>query len=398
MNNPHAVRKPKQVRDQMREVNKIEKAMREAGVVKRMGEPTAYVEAAGGAQGPMQVEEVTMEQANEAPEAPSEGVPAPSNQTAVLETTEPASAATDSPEPTVQTPKDEAVEAAPTPSEDWEHKYRVLQGKYDAEVPRMARDLQQATRVIGDLQRQMAEIQEAPVVQPEETVEAPASSYLTAAEREEFGDDMVDFVGHVIKDNVGSELSKLARQFDQLNARFDKLDGLAQQVSRVQTQSTKQTIESALNSSVPEWLQLNEDPGFLGWLAQRDMASGRMRQELLNEAYAQGDANRVIHFFKTFQQENEAPPAQQPAPQPPAPRQPAVQLETLATPTPAAGAVTPAPASEQPGTNKRTWTVAEHQAFNSAVRRGEFKGREAEQRAIEEDILLASAEGRYLSR
>jgi hypothetical protein len=51
---------------------------------------------------------------------------------------------------------------------------------------------------------------------------------------------------------------------------------------------------------VPNWREINRDPRWFGWLNSPDVYSGYLRQELLNDATAKGDADRVISIFKGF--------------------------------------------------------------------------------------------------
>jgi len=52
--------------------------------------------------------------------------------------------------------------------------------------------------------------------------------------------------------------------------------------------------------------EIDHDPRWHRFLLERDALSGQIRQSLLNEAVARGDANRVVHFFRTFLQAEQA--------------------------------------------------------------------------------------------
>jgi hypothetical protein len=137
----------------------------------------------------------------------------------------------------------------------------------------------------------------------------------------------------------------------------------------------------------------------VAWVKLRDPFSGVVRQQLLNEAYAQGDAPRCASFFRAYLDQQQTaepglpstPTAQTPAPAAPAPAPAAGQptLAEFAAPGRVGG---PAPVSAADG--KRYWTQNEIKAFYRARVQGHFVGREAEASRLENDIIAAATEGR----
>jgi hypothetical protein len=82
------------------------------------------------------------------------------------------------------------------------------------------------------------------------------------------------------------------------------------QALRQELQQVKSNdIWSMLDQRLPNWREINQDPGWKDWLTLTDPLSGLPRQQLLNQAFAAGDAGRVLVFFNGFLSEN----AQQPA-------------------------------------------------------------------------------------
>jgi hypothetical protein len=150
-----------------------------------------------------------------------------------------------------------------------------------------------------------------------------------------------------------------------------------------------------LTQQVPNWEQLDQDPGFLSWLDQNDPYTGAVRGDLLRKAEAANDGPRVVAFFVGYQRENAtvAPAPSAPAAAPAAPAgtsQPT--LDTLVAPgTPKAGA------SRAPdGSGKRVYTRAEISKFYADATAGRYKSTEGQKRykEIEADIFLAQREGR----
>jgi hypothetical protein len=99
----------------------------------------------------------------------------------------------------------------------------------------------------------------------------------------------------------------------------------------------------------------------------------------------------VLNFFKGFVSElaAEDPDQNIPTVVPPAPAPARPSLETLAAPGRARTSAQPnAP------TEKQIITTADIDAFYDAVRRGMYRGREAEQAQLEQELFLAQREGR----
>jgi hypothetical protein len=118
---------------------------------------------------------------------------------------------------------------------------------------------------------------------------------------------------------------------------------------------------------------------------------------MLAQAYKSQDLPRVVAFFTGFMKEHAAlaPSAQQtptPAGQP-QPGTPPVTLASLAAPGTGVGGPANASAPNETG-QQRVYTQAEIGAFYRDVQRGAYKGRDADKKAIENDIFLAQKQGR----
>ena len=67
--------------------------------------------------------------------------------------------------------------------------------------------------------------------------------------------------------------------------------------------ATKMTIDRELDAAVPDWRQINADERFHSWLLMPEPYSGVIRDRLLKDAAAAGDAQRLINFFRGFLRE-----------------------------------------------------------------------------------------------
>jgi hypothetical protein len=104
-----------------------------------------------------------------------------------------------------------------------------------------------------------------------------------------FGDELVDLTQRGALHAVGPHL----RSIEQQNAE------LRERLAREERRSLDQAIERA----VPNWREIDRDPRWLQWLGGLDALSGRVRQDLLDEAIDQGNAMHVISFFRGFLRE-----------------------------------------------------------------------------------------------
>ena len=265
-----------------------------------------------------------------------------------------------------------------------EQRYRVLKGKYDAEVPRLHRQLSEVQGQLQGMRELVATLQTRQESHQEEQTPPQKSVDISEAEVEEFGSDLIDLIGRKASQVLTGEVSKI----------WDKIRDLEQGVGGVKkhvVQSARDKVFAALDGRIENWRDINTDPAFLEWLDRVDPFTGQQRGQQLRKAFEENDPTRVIAFFNGFLQENAAvspPPGGSHAQEQGGKGKPKVDMGKLVAPgKPRAG--TAGAQSE-----KRVWTQKEIQDFYRDVSRGRFKGREDEQRVIEKDILAAAAEDR----
>lgn len=288
--------------------------------------------------------------------------------------------------------------APPPPADDtMEHKYRVLQGKYNAEVPRLQRQLQEQDTILRDMRQQLTNAQTtlaslssgqpAPNAQPPAQ---PAARRVKDEEIRQFGPDLYDFIKRTSLEAVEPELSRVAQPIQQ---RLAKTEQAATSAAAAVAADAVQTMYTFLNDKVPDWTVLNELPEFLTWLEQKDPYAGAPRGQLLSQAYQANDGTRVAAFFLGFKNENAAVSPQPSAAPPAAPAAPESQLLQLVAPgTPKAG-----PASGAPNdAGKRIWTRNDVTALYAKINEFTKKGKQApaELRALEADLVRAQSENR----
>lgn len=276
-------------------------------------------------------------------------------------------------EPVVET--EVPTPEAPKPDEEaWQQRYKVLKGKYDAEIPRMQSEVAELRSQLNAALASIDTLKTPPV--PEQP-----QHLVTDKDVEAFGSDLIDVIDRKAREVARAEFAPKVAQLEAENA---KLKGELTGVSERQTDSARSVYFANLARVVPDWEALNVDQQFLDWLAEVDPLSGLAKQEYLNRAYAAMDVERTATLFNTFKQSTA--PAVQPV------TRPSKQLQSQVAPSTSKAS---APASVEPGT--RIWHLNEIEQFYTSVRRGEYKGNDGERARIEAEIDLAVAAGRITS-
>lgn len=267
-------------------------------------------------------------------------------------------------------PRPEPAPAAPVastdvppevPEEKWEHKYRRLQGKYDAEVPRLH---QQVKELQAALQQMQHHIQQAPP--PPSDKPAEPERYVSDEDVANYGEDFVDIQRRITLDAT----RELRKQVEELKTQ------LAQQGSQVQSVS----FEARLLKAVPDFEQINADPAWIEWLNEVDPLIRGPRRAIAQQAYANGDVEAVKSYVDLWRK-SQAPA--QPAP--------AVSREQeLKRQVQPSRATTSAPSSGA----KKTYTLGEAEALFNRIQSLTAQGRIDEAKRLDAEISAAYAEGR----
>lgn len=282
----------------------------------------------------------------------------------------------------------EGVESEPrqevrTPPRDdddkWETRYRVLQGKYNAEVP----VLQRQNRDLGGRLDQMEQLLTNMRSSPQS--EQPAGASLVSDEEiADYGPEFMDMVGRMSRQVNQDQISKLNQTIAQLQSQLQNVGGKIQK-------NEQESIYGQLDKNVENWREINRDPQFLEWLASRDPFSGLVRRDMLQEAFNRADAPRVIAFFNGFLREHAA--VTEGDRSGPGKKKPDTgnALDKLVAPgRQRTGSANRTGARDE----KRMWTEAEITQFYAEKRKGAFKGSEKLMQQLEDDIFAAQREGR----
>jgi hypothetical protein len=257
-------------------------------------------------------------------------------------------------------------------ADDFEQKYRTLRGKYDAEVPRLHRQVKELTDRVEALTRAT---QEAPrstePTKPKEKV-----SYVTDADRAEFGEELIDVQRRVARE-VAEEYQ------EQLAAQAEVIRKLEAQVANTGNRLGEMSFAQQLNALVPDFAQIDRDERWVAWLNEYDPILRGPRKVPAQAAFNAGDADAVAHYVKLWKESISAPtePARDP-------RQ--VELEKQVAPNRSANSVR----TQSAGKDTRVYSPREVEAAWNKIRVLNTRGQTAEAAKLEADITAAYLEGR----
>ena len=245
------------------------------------------------------------------------------------------------PEPTSEPAADIATEPASVSPEpgDWAHKYQVLRGKYDAELPRAIDEARYWRDRCDQFQAQleMAQQQQQVVAAPEPAVDQALNDYL--------GEDAAKAVAKLLE-----------QQKRDLEAKFG-------QVANLTRQSAEQAFWAQVRQAFPTYGDMQNDPGLNQWLGESWPGSRQTRLQQA-QALAQAlDADGFIGLLRAY-----APASTPGKPAMPGP-----------TPRRAAGSGTPPPA-------KQSYSPADLEGFGPRIMNLKSQGRWQEAANLEKEF------------
>lgn len=310
------------------------------------------------------------------PEAPPPDAPPAAQQAAPI-----APVATPAPPPAAAPIAPAPPPQAPQPNE-WEARYHTLQGKYNAEVPALQQQLQNAMHAMGNMGRELDTVK-AQLTNVQRTP-PPVEKRVTDADVTTWGSDMLDMVGRKAQEEAQRMMQPLMTENAQLKDVIEQLRGRTDQVAQSQQQSREQMFWTRMGEIAPDWQRFNMDPAFLTWLGQYDPLIGSTRKQAIDQAQAQLNADRAAAFFTAYK-------ATLPPPPPP---NPAAELARQVSPGQRSASgmqnYTPPPGA----TTVEIWSEQEVSDFYTDVTRGKYRDNPVEYQRMNDAITRAVAEGR----
>jgi hypothetical protein len=269
------------------------------------------------------------------------------------------------PQPTPQEHPEPQADGAEI--ERLKHSLSVLQGKYNAELPRAIEQARTLAATLEERDRELAALREAAKAPPVDE---------GAAELEE----LKKALGPQAVEELGEEFLKtqatIARIVSgrQVRGQMTAIDRKVQETAQASAEQARQRFYEHLTALVPDWETVNTSDAWKEWLGQNDELSATPRQALLNAAFAEGTvtgrADQVARFFRLF-----------------GAGQTTEQRQTVRTPTVSPGrqaSVTPAA--------KKVYTRDELTRLRDDCLKGRYP--QADRDRIMNEVVAAYAEGR----
>lgn len=280
---------------------------------------------------------------------------------------------------------------APVPEtggvDSWENRFKASEGRLRRANETISQQQQTISSLegrLGNVEGMLARINAnpAPAAAPAPAPrELDPKSLVTPEEVQAYGPEFMDVVGRVAMQKFEGERASLLGEIDGLKR---QLGGVTQHV----VGDARERMFQKMDATLPTWREVNVDPKFLAWLRLTDSYSGAIRGELLKQAFAQNNADRLLAFFKGFLAE-EATVA------PATPSAPASDgrpsLEDLAAP---GRAKSEAVTQQGNPSEKPTISRAQIAQFYRDVQSGKYRGRDTEKASAEAEIFAAEREGR----
>ena len=112
---------------------------------------------------------------------------------------------------------------------------------------------------------------------------------VTDHERAEYGDEALSVMGRRAREVIEPAVQQLSQQNQILNQKLQRLQA--------------NDVYAALDRALPSWRQINRSEGWLAWLRQPHEFARASRQQLLDDAFASGDARRVVAIIEGYLRE-----------------------------------------------------------------------------------------------
>lgn len=242
---------------------------------------------------------------------------------------------------------------AATPDDTWEQRYRALDGKFRAEVPRLHEQLRETNARLETAMKALETAVERRSEQPK-----PETKLVTDADVESFGADLIDAIRRVARE----EFSPLAAQLTQ--AIEQRIGAVAQRVESTEAQVVKtaeQTFWDTVIQTHADFDVINEDPRWFTFLDKRMPGTRYTRRQLAEDAIKNLDSAALIDQLQSFKAEvAPAPQVADPAPAAPtATTKPKPSLDSQVAPNSTRAST---PSGDSPASAGRIWTGSEYVA------------------------------------
>ena len=282
----------------------------------------------------------------------------------------------------------------PEGGDDFKKKFEDLQSAHQQDMARMQQEVQAREQRATQLENTLASVSGqsqalSQVLQNQQNKPPePPPAMLTEELVDGAGDDVTKYVDAYVHDRVFpylSEVQQLRQQNQHLGTAYQAVKGEINALRQDSQRAREAGYYAQIQSLIPNYETVNQDPKFLEWLNQSDGLSGRPRQHTLSSAHNSQDARSVANVFNAYISEN------QKQAQPPMGIQ---QNQYYSQIAPAGGMGGPGPAGQSSGPS---WTRADIAKFYADKARGLYDGKQQEAQKLERSIFDATEHGRVTS-
>lgn len=171
-----------------------------------------------------------------------------------------------------------------------QHKYDTLQGMYNA-------DIQKLQQQVSFLQGMLAD--QAPAAKATEQSHGPEQDKSIEYLNEEYP-YVVEAVYAIFKQEMAKERQSI---LNEVGAAISQIMGRVNDLGSVTGQTQSSLFWSRLSELVDDWEVWNTNKEFLAWLDEEEPLTGYKRFDLLKQAKANYNAEKVATFFIEFKRQ-----------------------------------------------------------------------------------------------
>jgi hypothetical protein len=238
-----------------------------------------------------------------------------------------------------------------------------LQGKYDAEVPRLHQQLREVNATLQQLQAQQAA---PPPPAPSPTKEAEPERYVSDEDVANYGEDFVDIQKRITLDAT----REMRKQIADLQA----------QLQQTGNQMSAVSFETKLLQAVPDFPAIDANPEWIAWLNEVDPLIRGPRRVVAQAAFERGDVEAVKSYVNLWKQGHEPEP-------PKVNRDQELRRQVQPSRT----------TSSAPVSAQKTYTLQEADVLFAKMQQFASQGRIDEAKKLDAEISAAYAEGRVIA-
>lgn len=169
--------------------------------------------------------------------------------------------------------------------------FQTLQGKYNAEVPRMSEELR-------NLRLEIVELKAAPAAVTPEAVPAFSGDLEERVTKlkDLYGEDIADVISIAVSQatgQTGATVDSLRKELEPRLSRVDAIEANSAIAARA-------TMFDAVAAKHSDWEEINDMATFHTFLAEKQPGTSGTRQEAIDIAVGLGDPEPIIHQLTQF--------------------------------------------------------------------------------------------------